>query len=409
MKQVYIFFFLLLTFSSFGQHHIIQGRFPNLKGSWIHLYAFRGFKSIVLDSAKVSSEGQFLLSFAADTVGIGYLHTRTNKSFPLALVDSLIQLENESPSLSQIRVIHGYNTRVLAHQAPPTEDLHPYMSWYLPFRAWIHELPYLPSVKPSEVPAALTSAQALHPADPRLFTSGLLAEALERYLWLAKINASSPAQAQASMTLAIDTLLARSVNHPTLYQELTQFLFQTFEKNYWTDASEYLAQKVLSQDACSLPSSLSFRLESYRKLQKGLIAPDVLFQGNLWRKGVLTDSPSRLSALDNRYKLLLFGASWCQMCQKEMNNILSRYEDWRTKGIEVLFISLDANPKAFLTFTKDLPFLSACDFKQTQGKAAQDYYISSSPTMFLLNQENKILYRPISASNVDEWLQLQTL
>jgi peroxiredoxin len=97
------------------------------------------------------------------------------------------------------------------------------------------------------------------------------------------------------------------------------------------------------------------------------------------------------------------------MCQKEMNNILSRYEDWRTKGIEVLFISLDANPKAFLTFTKDLPFLSACDFKQTQGKAAQDYYISSSPTMFLLNQENKILYRPISASNVDEWLQLQTL
>jgi len=409
MKQVYIFFFLLLTFSSFGQHHIIQGRFPNLKGSWIHLYAFRGFKSIVLDSAKVSSEGQFLLSFAADTVGIGYLHTRTNKSFPLALVDSLIQLENESPSLSQIRVIHGYNTRVLAHQAPPTEDLHPYMSWYLPFRAWIHELPYLPSVKPSEVPAALTSAQALHPADPRLFTSGLLAEALERYLWLAKINASSLAQAQVSMTLAIDTLLARSVNHPSLYQELTQFLFQTFEKNFWNEASEYLANQALSQDACQLPDRLTFRLESYRKMKVGLQAPDIHFQGNLWRAGEISNGPTRLSEVEKRFKLLLFGASWCPMCKQEIARILPRYDDWRSKGLEVIFISLDGNPKAFQTYVQDLPFLSACDFKQTQGKAAQDYYISSSPTMFLLNQENKILYRPISASNVDEWLQLQTL
>ena len=405
MKQVYIFFFLLLTFSSFGQHHVIQGRFPNIKGSWVYLSAFRGFKSIILDSAKVSSEGQFQLSFAADPAGIGYLHTRTIKSFPLALVDSLIQLENESPSLSQIRVIHGYNTRVLARQAPPTKDLHPYMSWYLPFRTWIHELPYLPSVKPSEVPAALTSAQALHPADPRLFTSGLLAEALERYFWLAKINASSPAQAQASINLAIDTLLARSVNHPTLYQELTQFLFQTFEKNFWNEASEYLANQALSQDACQLPDRLTFRLESYRKMKVGLQAPDIHFQGNLWRAGEISNGPTRLSEVEKRYKLLVFGASWCQMCQKEMNSISSRYEDWRTKGIEVLFISLDANPKAFLTFTKDLPFLSVCDYKQTHGKAAQDYFISSSPTLFLLNQQNTILDRPISALQVDKWLQ----
>jgi hypothetical protein len=115
--DIFIYIFLLLTISSFVQNHKVQGCFLNLKGSWVNLYGFRGFKSIVLDSAKVSSEGQFLLSFAADSAGIGYLHTRTNQSFPIALVDSLIQLENESPSLFQSRVVLGNNTQVLAGKA----------------------------------------------------------------------------------------------------------------------------------------------------------------------------------------------------------------------------------------------------------------------------------------------------
>jgi peroxiredoxin len=409
MKQVFLFSFLFLPFSFLAQSHRIEGSFPRLKGSWLSLHAFQGLQSKVIDSAQVDSDGYVCFSFSADKLGLGYIQTRSKKAFPIAYVDSLIQLENDSPSFTQIHVKNGINTQVLAGQSHSYNALHSYMSWYLPFRKWIHELPYLPSVKPSEVPAALASAQALHPTDPRLFTSGLLAEALERYLWLAKINASSPAQAQASMTLAIDTLLARSVNHPTLYQELTQFLFQTFEKNFWNEASEYLANQALSQDACQLPDRLTFRLESYRKMKVGLQAPDIHFQGNLWRAGEISNGPTRLSEVEKRFKLLLFGASWCQMCKQEIARILPRYDDWQSKGLEVIFISLDGNPKAFQTYVQDLPFLSACDFKQTQGKAAQDYYISSSPTMFLLNQENKILYRPISASNVDEWLQLQTL
>jgi len=409
MKQVFLLSFLFLPFSSLAQSHRIEGSFQRLKGSWLILHAFQGLQSKVIDSAQVDSDGYICFSFSADKLGLGYIQTKSKKAFPIAYVDSLIQLENDSPSFTQIHVKNGINTQVLAGQSHSYNALHSYMAWYLPFRKWIHELPYLPSLKPAEVPAALFMAQELHPEDPRLFTSGLLSEALERYFWLTKINAKNPEEEQSSIASSIDTLLTRSVHNQPLYQDITQFLFQTFEKNYWTDASAYLAQKVLSQEACSLPSSLSFRLESYRKLQKGLVAPDVLFQGNLWRKGILADSPSRLSALDNRYKLLLFGASWCQMCKQEIARILPRYDDWQSKGLEVIFISLDGNPKAFQTYVQDLPFLSACDFKQTQGKAAQDYYISSSPTMFLLNQENKILYRPISASNVDEWLHLQTL
>ena len=44
-------------------------------------------------------------------------------------------------------------------------------------------------------------------------------------------------------------------------------------------------------------------------------------------------------------------------------------------------------------------------FRQWATQAAKDYYVSSSPTIFLLDSNNKIVLRPPIVASLDSWLE----
>jgi hypothetical protein len=46
--------------------------------------------------------------------------------------------------------------------------------------------------------------------------------------------------------------------------------------------------------------------------------------------------------------------------------------------------------------------MSAC--QSEAQRAAEDYYVSSSPTIFLLDSNNKIILRPPTVASLDSWL-----
>ena len=82
----------------------------------------------------------------------------------------------------------------------------------------------------------------------------------------------------------------------------------------------------------------------------------------------------------------------------------SMYSQWKKNGLDVLFVSLDDDEAAFNQFTMAFPFVSICDFKKWESPLVNDYYVSATPTMFLLDKNKKILLRPISANQVDAWV-----
>ena len=57
-----------------------------------------------------------------------------------------------------------------------------------------------------------------------------------------------------------------------------------------------------------------------------------------------------------------------------------------------------------MNFTAPFPFYSACDYKNWDTLAAKDYCVSSSPTIFLLDSNNKIILRPPTVTSLDSWL-----
>ena len=76
-------------------------------------------------------------------------------------------------------------------------------------------------------------------------------------------------------------------------------------------------------------------------------------------------------------------------------------------SIAVSFNDLFLNKSAisFEDFATEFPYTIACDFKKWETQAAKDYYVSSSPTMFLLDSSNKIILRPPTVPVLDSWLQ----
>ena len=87
-----------------------------------------------------------------------------------------------------------------------------------------------------------------------------------------------------------------------------------------------------------------------------------------------------------------------------MLQLFPLYSKWKAKGLEVVFVSLDTDKTAFQNYTNVMPFISFCDYQQWNTQAAKDYYVSSSPTIYLLDKNNKIILRPRFVKAIDSWI-----
>lgn len=83
--------------------------------------------------------------------------------------------------------------------------------------------------------------------------------------------------------------------------------------------------------------------------------------------------------------LLVFYASWCPHCKTSLPQ-LNEYQNTH-KDLEILAISLDNKKEDWTEFIIDnkIELTNLNDPNGWDGKAASDYYIYATPTMFLLD------------------------
>ena len=190
-----------------------------------------------------------------------------------------------------------------------------------------------------------------------------------------------------------------------ILNEVTDYLFDLLERHSLFQASEYLAIKVLNETSCTLNSDLANQLESYRAMKVGNVAPDIVFNQEINAPGYSQSTiPKKLSEMNSNYTVVVFGASWCEKCTKEIPEIAKHYAKWKSEGVEVVFVSLDENKEMFNNFTAIFPFISVCDFGKWESKAVKDYYVFGTPTMYLLDNNRKIILRPNSVKQMDSWV-----
>ncbi len=111
-----------------------------------------------------------------------------------------------------------------------------------------------------------------------------------------------------------------------------------------------------------------------------------------------------LSSLRGKYVLIDFWASWCQPCRAETPNVLAAYKKYKSKGFEILSVSVDRDLAAWKKAVSDdgMIWIQGHDDKDISHTL---YGVVSIPSTFLLDKNGVIIEKNLRGGALEEKLQ----
>ena len=440
MKQRII-IFLLLTSTAQIIAQTIHGQLKQHAGQQISLMGFNYYQSSKIAQTTADSLGNFILNYPKTYKGMGVLQTQDKSSLIVALtepvitikgthikeLDSLhfvnsienVQFENFvkqhvtnlqayqawrylQPLYSKKNTTHSSrvlkeinkeierieNAAIKALQQLPKEA---YLYWFLPKQLLVHRMPATAQRYTERLPKDIAQFRHINFSNPNFKTSGLFRELIEGHYLLLENMGQSLDRIAIEMNKSTEYLITNLQNNKVLLNTVSEKLFNYFEKRSLFQASEYLAVRMLANKQCVLNDDLAKKFENYRKLKVGNTAPEIILHNG-----------DKLSSQTTN-TLVVFGASWCPKCSEDFLKLTSYYNNWSAK-LTVIYISLDTDKAAFNKAYKNAAWQTYCDYKGWDTKAAKDYFITGTPSYFLLDENQKILVRPSSLEQIDAWV-----
>jgi thiol-disulfide isomerase/thioredoxin len=453
-KSLVLLFFLFLSKGSLLAQ-TVSGTFPSLANQMLRLEGTKGFDTYSIGNTKADEKGQFMLTYSPQDYGVAFLAGEDKKPFVVILEKSGVRLEGQILSeASSIRILEGQENRwfeqytqehgkreqalsawgylqnlyqndpyfvkqQVPNQAIQTELLRiqredeafigslptdSFVRWFLPIRKLVSSVGAVAQYRTEELPETVKAFRTLDYADPRLAKTGLFRDVFESQFWLLENSGGSLDEIYQKMELSLDAILTTLEKDELRYNEVVGYVVELLERRSLMQAAEYLALRVLEQNKVSLQPSLARQLEGYRAMKVGVSVPEIQFAGDILRQGNPITHPTRLTEVVAPYRLVIFGASWCPACTEEMTQLIPLYEKWNKLGLEAIFVSLDTDPTAFQAYSEGMPFIAYSDYKKWDTQAVADYYVSSSPSFYLIDQSGKLLLRPQSVKQIDAWI-----
>ena len=460
MLDIKFFFTLIsgLVVLSACSQESMEGSFKESPNTNLKLIGYSGFETYLIDEDITNSKGEFSFKYSSDDFGCAYILNEDNQSYIVILnsTEKLIIRGSRISNPNTIKILRGIEnklfdqysiehkkreqtlliwdnliktysgdslfikhnnliplmqkekTRIRSEDSLFLSSLpeNSFIEYYLPLRRLITSAYTSVQFKPEMIPQILSTFRQVDHKSKHLYKSGLLKEVIETHFWLIENSGFGRARISNEMKKSVDFLILDLIGDTEKLNLIFKHLFHYFEERSLFDFSDYLAKSLLSSNRNILDVQLLFELEAYVTMQKGKIAPDIKFHGDLILPPGIDEKnmPKSLLDLNHSKKLLFFGSSNCGQCADELKKLTKFYDYVKGSDIEVIFISLDTVKEDFLNTSSTLPFFSFCDYKGNQGQAIIDYHVFASPTIFLLSDDNEILLKPNSIDHLNAWI-----
>ncbi|WP_158275241.1 TlpA disulfide reductase family protein [Pedobacter sp. HMWF019] len=108
---------------------------------------------------------------------------------------------------------------------------------------------------------------------------------------------------------------------------------------------------------------------------------------------------------NNKYVLIDFWASWCTPCRATNRNIAPLYKDLKSRGIEVVSISVDENNELWKKAVKSdqIPWLQLIS-PSIKSRTVMDYHVSTLPSTFLIDRDGFVVKQNMEIDDLKKLL-----
>ncbi len=111
----------------------------------------------------------------------------------------------------------------------------------------------------------------------------------------------------------------------------------------------------------------------------------------------------------NKIVLLDFWASWCGPCMNEVPNLKAAYKKFKSKGFEIVSVSVDDSTEDWIKAVKDngMNWVQLWNGSEEDAvnSAAVKYSVSAIPCTYLIDAEGTIIGRNLRDSELEEALE----
>ncbi|NNE30528.1 MAG: DUF5106 domain-containing protein [Saprospiraceae bacterium] len=256
--------------------------------------------------------------------------------------------------------------------------------------------------------------------DPRLLRTSLQFEKVNYYV--EKLTAQHP----DSISSSVDRILS-----------LVEPAEETFKFYLIHFLNKYAASKVIGQDAVYVHIGEKYykggkanwseeeqlkkivdNVTTLKPLLLGKIAPDLgLMELDVQATLPLKDEKDehkrfkqkrvfKLHEIDAQYTILFIWDPDCGHCKKQMPDMISFYEKWNPKGVELVALCTEVYkdiPKCAETITEKGMFkwINAID-PYIQSKYKSIYDVRTTPQLYVLDENKEIIMKKIDAAQLEE-------
>ena len=243
-------------------------------------------------------------------------------------------------------------------------------------------------------------------SDESLIHSPVLTDKIFDYLVTYNQRGFNREQREQAYMEAVDALMSQleplisdsQVNHP-VYEFILNYLVTGFERLNMEKVLTYIAENYAG-NLCQTDekTTLERKLE-FQQMKPGNLVPDFTMDN-------LRDEPVTFSHVLKSKNLLLFWASWCPHCTEMLPQIKSWRRQFQANELEIIAISLDTSKSDWQQIVRETrfdEFYNLSDLKEWDSEVAKKYNIYATPTMFIIDDNLRILAKPESMIGLIEY------
>ncbi len=205
---------------------------------------------------------------------------------------------------------------------------------------------------------------------------------------------------------AIDDILNKAKVNELVYHGIVEFLIEGFKKLNFLGIIDYIVENyVLPDDLCidsQTDNSIQMRIDQAKYFKKGVIVPNIILPDSNGRKISLFEIKAKV-------KLILFYSSSCSHCKELMPQIKNIHDSNKNDEFEILGISLDNDFDTWVNYIKknNLTWTNISDLMGWKSETAYDYFIYATPTMFLVDKNNRLIGKVNTFEKLNNFLKTE--